>query len=191
MLSGAGLVMLAPLLLVIAAAVLIANGRPVLFVQARSGRGGKVFRLVKIRTMTDERTPDGAPLPDVERVTRIGKLMRRLRIDELPQLWNVLVGDMSLVGPRPLLPASITNAAEAGNKRGAVRPGITGWAQINGNTLLSEQDKIAFDLWYVDHKSLGLDLMIIGRTLLVVLFGERLDATAIRRVHARSPYRGG
>lgn len=191
LIAGVGLVFLAPGMMFVALLVLLLDGRPILFVQERSGRQGSIFRLLKFRTMSDRRGPDGRLLPDNQRMTAIGRISRALRIDELPQLWNVLVGDMSLVGPRPLLPVTIAAAGDSGKVRGMLRPGMTGWAQVSGNALLSEQDKLALDIWYVDHHSPLLDLRIIGRTLLVVLFGERLDLRAIRRAHAGSSHRRG
>ena len=183
--------LLAPLLLLTGVALLLLDGSPVLFVQTRSGLGGRPFRLVKFRSMNEARGACGALLPDAKRTTPSGRLLRATRIDELPQLWNVLLGDMSLIGPRPLLPVTVAAAGEAGRERGRVRPGMTGWAQVNGNTLLSDADKIALDLWYIRNRTAALDLRIIGRTLLVSLLGERRDAAAIGRAHAGASHRRG
>ena len=183
--------LLAPLLLLTGVALLLLDGSPVLFVQTLSGLGGRPFRLVKFRSMNEARGACGALLPDAERTTSSGRLLRAARIDELPQLWNVLLGDMSLIGPRPLLPVTVAAAGEAGRERGRVRPGMTGWAQVNGNTLLSDADKIALDLWYIRNRTAALDLRIIGRTLLVSLLGERRDAAAIGRAHAGASHRRG
>lgn len=176
--------LLSPLMLAIGLAGTLAMGRPVLFRQMRSGRGGAPFRMVKFRTMAEMRDGAGRPLPDVVRITRLGRLLRRTRLDELPELWNVLRGDMSLVGPRPLLAETIEEMGSAGIARGAVRPGLTGWAQVNGNALLSDRDKIALDLFYVRHASLALDLAILLKTVGVVLFGERINAQQIRGAYA-------
>lgn len=180
---GAAL-LLAPLMLAIGMAVGLGMGRPVLFRQMRSGRDGIPFRMVKFRTMAEMRDSAGRLLPDVVRMTRLGRMLRRTRLDELPELWNVLRGDMSLVGPRPLLAETIEEMGSAGIARGAVRPGLTGWAQVNGNALLSDRDKITLDLWYVRNASFVLDLKILVKTIGVVLFGERINAQQIRGAYA-------
>lgn len=182
--SGIGLIVLAIPLLLVSILALWAQGAPIFFVQIRSGHHGAPFRLVKFRTMRNAFAADGKPLPDDQRTTRFGAMLRRTRIDELPQLWNVLHGDMSLIGPRPLLPASIAQAAGAGVFRGMVRPGMTGWAQVNGNTRLNETDKILLDNWYIANRTMGCDIIIILRTIGVALFGERTNRVAIRRAHA-------
>ncbi len=184
-------VVLAPVLAMGALAVAIDLGRPVMFVQERSGRGGQVFRMRKLRSMGDGRDVAGVLLPDAQRVSRLGRFLRRTRIDELPGLWHVLVGEMSLVGPRPLLPATVDAMGAAGQRRGAVRPGLTGWAQVNGNALLSDADKLALDLWYVDHASWRLDFAILMRTLAVVAGGERINRTEIGRAYAGDHRRSG
>jgi lipopolysaccharide/colanic/teichoic acid biosynthesis glycosyltransferase len=189
--GGLGLFLCGPFLILFALILLMIDGRPVLFTQTRSGLGGRSFRVVKFRTMSDARDAGGVLLPDPERITTVGRLLRATRVDELPQLWNVLIGDMSLIGPRPLLPATIADAKDAGRERGRVRPGVTGWAQVNGNTLLSDDDKIALDNWYIRNRSLRLDLRIVARTLLVSLRGERRDMAAIGRAHAGAPHRRG
>ncbi len=189
--AGAGLSMMALPMTAIAVLILSVDGRPILFRQVRSGWRARRFVVVKFRTMNGACDGDGRLLPDGQRMTLVGRALRATRLDELPQLWNVLVGDMSLIGPRPLLPETIADAGAAGWSRGRIRPGLTGWAQVNGNTLLSDGDKIALDNWYITHRSLGLDLQIVARTLLVSLLGERRDAAAIGRAHARSPHRRG
>lgn len=189
---AAGLVGLAAALPAMALTALwlrAAAGSPVIFVQPRATLGGQGFRLVKFRTM---RALDPArPLADADRLVPGGALIRRLRLDELPQLLHVVLGEMSLIGPRPLLAATLDAAGEAGRARGRVRPGLTGWAQVNGNARLSDRDKLALDLWWIDHRSLRLDLLILARTLLVPLLGERPDPLAIRRAHAGGPGRRG
>jgi lipopolysaccharide/colanic/teichoic acid biosynthesis glycosyltransferase len=151
------------------------------------GLGGEEFRLIKFRSMTDARDGAGCPLPDERRLTALGRLMRRTRLDELPELWNILKGEMSLIGPRPLLPATLAGFGEAGRRRGEVRPGLTGWAQVNGNTLLTDEDKLALDLWYIDHRSLRVDALILLRTVRVMLFGEKVAVAELEwaRGHAR------
>ena len=129
--------------------------------------------------MRDARDATGAHLPDAERTTLVGSLLRRSRLDELPGLLNVVRGEMNFVGPRPLLPPTIAEKGEAGRRRGEVCPGLTGWAQVNGNTLLTLDEKIALDLWYIDNRSFWLDLQILMRTLLVMVGGERRTASAM------------
>ncbi|MEW5724504.1 MAG: sugar transferase [Thermodesulfobacteriota bacterium] len=163
--SSAALVILSPLLLVLAGLVRIFMGSPALFTQARPGLGGRPFRLYKFRTMTDARDREGNPLPDGKRLTRFGRFLRRTSLDELPELYNVLKGDMSLVGPRPLLMEYLDRYDETQARRHEVKPGITGWAQVNGRNVLTWEEKFALDVWYVDHQNLFLDLKILGLTL--------------------------
>jgi lipopolysaccharide/colanic/teichoic acid biosynthesis glycosyltransferase len=184
-------VVLAPVLALAAAGVAIDLGRPVLFVQPRSGRSGRVFHMSKLRSMRDTRDAQGQLLPDSARVSRFGRFLRRSRIDELPGLWHVIIGDISLVGPRPLLPGTIAAMGAAGSARGAVRPGLTGWAQVNGNALLGDADKLALDLWYIDNASLWLDLLILVRTVGVVITGERINPAQLRKAYAGDHRRGG
>jgi lipopolysaccharide/colanic/teichoic acid biosynthesis glycosyltransferase len=169
--AGAGLVVLSPLLLVIALAVRVRMGAPVLFRQTRPGRGGTRFELLKFRTMTNRRGPDGALLPDAERLTWVGRILRTTSLDELPELVNVLRGDMSLVGPRPLLVEYLDLYSPEEARRHEVRPGITGWAQVNGRNATSWDERFAHDLYYVDHRSMRLDLHILKRTVGQVLTG--------------------
>jgi len=175
-----------PLMALVALAVVATLGRPALFTQLRAGRHGRAFRLVKFRTMTETRDAAGRLLPDHQRTPPMGRLLRRSRLDELPGLWNLLRGDITLVGPRPLLPEAIKNLGAAGRMRRAVRPGLTGWAQVNGNSLLGEADKIALDLWYIHNRSLRRDIVILLRTLWVSVAGERPNPAEIRRAHAGS-----
>ncbi len=151
-------------------------GSPVLFTQVRPGLHGKPFRMVKFRTMTDERGPDGALLPDAQRLTPFGRFLRASSLDELPELWNVLRGEMSLVGPRPLLMEYLPLYTPEQARRHAVRPGITGWAQVNGRNAISWTDKFALDVWYVDHRSLWLDVQILWRTVRKVLVRDGISA---------------
>jgi len=159
------LALLAPLMLAVAVAVRLGLGTPVWFVQERPGRHGVPFRMVKFRTMRDALDAAGRPLPDGERLTRLGKFLRAASLDELPELWNVLRGEMSLVGPRPLLMEYLPRYSAEQARRHEVKPGITGWAQVNGRNALSWEEKFRLDVWYVDHASLWLDLEIIALTL--------------------------
>ncbi len=167
--AGSAFAALAPVVVGTAVAVAITTGRPVLFRQQRPGRGGTVFGLYKFRTMTDERGPDGELLPDAERITRLGRLLRKASLDELPSLFNVIKGDMSLVGPRPLLVRYLDRYTPEQSRRHEVRPGVTGWAQIHGRNAISWNQKFDLDVWYVDHQTLGLDLRILGKTISKVL----------------------
>ena len=171
-----GLAALALPLLALIALVRIKLGRPVFFRQTRPGLHGQPFQMVKLRTMTDARGPDGALLPDAERLTPFGRFLRASSLDELPELWNVLKGDMSLVGPRPLLMEYLPLYTPEQARRHEVRPGITGWAQVNGRNALSWEEKFALDVWYVDHQSLALDISILWRTVRKVLVREGISA---------------
>lgn len=173
----------APVVAVVAVATAVSVGRPILFRQTRPGLGGRPFEIAKFRTMTNERGPDGALLPDEARLTPVGKLVRGLSLDELPQLWNVLNGDMSLVGPRPLLMRYLDRYSPEQARRHEAPPGITGWSQVNGRNALSWEEKLAFDVWYVDHMSLGLDLQILARTALKVVRRDGVSAAG----HATMP----
>ena len=170
--AALGLVILSPLLLVIAVAVRLVHGSPVLFRQIRPGRHAEPFELCKFRTMTDRRGPDGALLPDADRLTRLGRFLRGTSLDELPELLNVLRGDMSLVGPRPLLMEYLPLYSAEQARRHEVRPGITGWAQVNGRNDQTWAERFALDVWYVDHANPRLDLEILGRTITTVLRRE-------------------
>ena len=150
-------------------------GSPVLFKQQRPGLHGKPFMMSKFRTMTDARDGDGNLLPDADRLTRLGRFLRSTSLDELPELFNVLKGDMSLVGPRPLLMRYLDRYTPEQARRHEVRPGITGWAQINGRNALSWEDKFTLDVWYVDHCSLLLDMRIILQTIWKVLRREGIS----------------
>ncbi|HZU81707.1 MAG TPA: sugar transferase [Polyangiaceae bacterium] len=186
-LSAAGLVVTAPLLGATAAAVRI-TGPPVFFRQRRPGLGGKPFELVKFRTMRDARDASGRPLPDAERLTTVGRVLRATSIDELPQLWNVLRGDMSLVGPRPLLVEYLPRYTPRQARRHEVLPGITGWAQIHGRNALGWEEKFELDVWYVEHWSLWLDLKILALT--AVRVAQRRGISS--RGHATMPeFTGG
>ena len=166
------LIVLSPVLLLIALSVRLTLGAPILFRQQRPGWHGKPFTLYKFRTMTDARDAQGNLLPDAERLTALGHFLRRFKLDELPQLLNVLRGDMSIVGPRPGLLSQLAEYDANARKRLLVRPGLTGLAQINGNTYLSWSERWQYDTEYVDHLSFRLDAWIIWRTFAVILRGE-------------------
>ena len=151
-------------------------GSPVFFRQTRPGRHGKLFEMVKFRTMTDARGPDGQLLPDAQRLTPFGRFLRAASLDELPELWNVLKGDMSLVGPRPLLMEYLPLYSPEQSRRHEERPGITGWAQVNGRNALSWDEKFKLDVWYVDHRSFWLDIKILWLTVRKVLVREGISA---------------
>jgi lipopolysaccharide/colanic/teichoic acid biosynthesis glycosyltransferase len=170
--AAIGLVLMAPVLGAAAVAVRVSMGSPVLFVQERPGRDARPVRIVKFRTMREATGPDGQPLPDAERLSSLGRFLRSTSIDELPQLWNVLRGELSLVGPRPLLTRYLFRYTPEQARRHEVVPGITGWAQVNGRNDVSWDEKFVLDLWYVDHWSLGLDLRILAMTVAKVLRRE-------------------
>ena len=154
-------------------------GRPLLFRQVRSGLGGRPFMLVKFRTMHDTRNAAGQLLPDAERQTAVTRFIRAVRLDEIPQLLMVLAGDMNFVGPRPLQPATIAAFGPLGEVRSQVRPGLTGWAQVNGNTRLSDVEKLALDIWYIDHRSIALDARILLSTATTLIGGESISAKTL------------
>ena len=162
------LVLFTPLMLVVAGLVRLKLGSPVLFIQERPGLRGRPFRMVKFRTMTAERGPDGQLLTDEVRLTAFGKFLRASTLDEFPEMWNVLVGDMSVVGPRPLLMRYLPRYDAFQARRMEVKPGVTGWAQVNGRNALSWEQKFAYDVWYVDHRTLWLDLKIVVLTFFKV-----------------------
>jgi lipopolysaccharide/colanic/teichoic acid biosynthesis glycosyltransferase len=169
MVAAAVLGSAAPVVAATALAIRWTLGSPVLFRQKRPGRHGRIFEVVKFRTMSDRRDSSGQLLPDGERLTRLGRFLRSSSLDELPQLWNVLRGDMSLVGPRPLLVEYLERYSAEQARRHDVLPGITGWAQVNGRNALDWDTKLALDTWYVDHWSLALDIKILALTALKVL----------------------
>lgn len=164
------LVCLSPILLVVTVWLHFANkGAGAFFLQERPGLHGKIFKIVKFKTMTDERDAEGNLLPDAQRLTRVGRLVRSTSIDELPQLWNVLKGDMALIGPRPLLVKYLPLYSPEQARRHEVRPGITGWAQCHGRNAISWTEKFKLDVWYVDHCSLPIDIKVVIATLKAVL----------------------
>jgi sugar transferase EpsL len=172
MLSSIGLLLLSPLLAVVAVMARWQLGAPILFRQQRPGRDGRSFSLFKFRTMTDTLNPQGNLLSDAERLTTFGRFLRNTSLDELPELWNVIKGEMSLVGPRPLLTQYLDRYTPEQARRHEVRPGITGWAQVNGRNTLTWEQKFALDVWYVDHVSLALDTKIIALTISKIIRRE-------------------
>lgn len=174
--SAMGLLILAVPLALLAWLVRRKLGSPVLFTQVRPGLHGKPFKMVKFRTMTDARDTSGALLPDAQRLAPFGRFLRASSLDELPELWNVLRGEMSLVGPRPLLMEYLPLYSPAQARRHEVRPGITGWAQVNGRNAISWDDKFGLDVWYVDHRSLFLDIRILWLTVRKVLVRDGISA---------------
>lgn len=168
-LATLGLLLFSPLFLLVALLVYLVDGRPIFFAQTRPGLNGKPFILLKFRTMTNDRDASGQLLHPSKRITPLGRLLRSTSIDELPQLWNVLRGDMSLVGPRPLRMEYLDRYSEEQRRRHDVLPGITGWSQVKGRNLLSWDDRLRLDIWYVDNWTLGLDLKILVLTIVQVL----------------------
>ncbi|MBS4010703.1 MAG: sugar transferase [Roseovarius sp.] len=171
-----GLFLLAVPLVVLIALIRRKLGSPVFFTQVRPGMHGKPFIMIKFRSMTSERGPDGELLPDAVRLTPFGRFLRASSLDELPELWNVLKGDMNLVGPRPLLMEYLPLYSAEQARRHEVRPGITGWAQVNGRNAIGWDDKFKLDVWYVDHRSLWLDIKILGLTVKKVLVRDGISA---------------
>lgn len=168
--SLVAIIVLSPILVVVTIWVHFVNkGAGAFFTQERPGKDAKIFRVIKFKTMTDERDADGNLLPDVQRLTRVGKVVRSLSLDELPQLFNVLKGDMALIGPRPLLVKYLPLYTKEQMRRHEVRPGITGWAQVNGRNAITHTKKFEYDVWYVDHLSFALDVKILWMTVLNVL----------------------
>lgn len=174
--AGIGLLLLFPVMIIVSLMIRRQMGSPVFFRQPRPGHDGKPFQMIKFRTMRDAVDANGNPLPDAERLTSLGRFLRSSSLDELPELWNVLKGDMSLVGPRPLLMEYLPLFAPEQARRHDVRPGITGWAQINGRNAISWDEKFALDVWYIDNRSLLLDLKIIWLTIRQVIRREGISA---------------
>ena len=173
------LIVLLPLLLVVTVWLHFANkGAGAFFTQERPGKDERIFKLYKFKSMTDERDAEGNLLPDGERLTSVGRFIRKTSLDELPQLWNVLKGDMSFIGPRPLLVQYLPLYSASQRRRHEVRPGITGWAQVSGRNAISWERKFALDVWYVDHLSFRLDCIIIWRTVVKVLRREGISSAS-------------
>lgn len=170
------LIVLSPLLLVITILLYIYNdGAGAFFLQERPGKNGKIFKIIKFKTMNDRRDEQGKLLSDISRLTRVGRFVRQLSLDEIPQLINVLKGDMSLIGPRPLLVQYLPLYSERQSRRHEVRPGITGWAQVNGRNSLTWKERFELDVWYVDHISLKTDIKILYLTIIKVIRRDNID----------------
>lgn len=176
--AATGLVVLAPLVAAVAITVRVAMGSPVFFRQVRPGLQARPFELVKFRTMGSERDVSGRPVDARKRISPLGRLLRRMSLDELPQLWNILKGDISLVGPRPLLLEYLPRYSPEQARRHEMRPGLTGWAQVHGRGMAHWHERFALDVWYVDHWSLALDLKIIALTAKMVVRGEGVEGRA-------------
>ena len=174
--SVSGLIFLSPVFLILIYLIRKNLGEPVFFTQERPGKDGKPFKMIKFRSMRDAVDKDGNPLPDSERLTPFGKKLRATSLDELPELWNVLKGEMSLVGPRPLLMSYLPLYNEFQNRRHEMKPGVTGWAQVNGRNALSWDEKFAHDIWYIDHYSFWLDMKILFLTVKKVFIKEGISA---------------
>ncbi|HQR80491.1 MAG TPA: sugar transferase [Actinomycetota bacterium] len=175
--AGVGLILLSPLLVGTAVAIRVVEGKPILFRHVRPGLHGRPFTLVKFRTMRDPHPGEVWYLTDEQRVSRLGRFLRSSSIDELPELWNVLRGDMSLVGPRPLLTEYLEQYTPEQHKRHDMRPGFTGWAAVNGRHTAKFEERLALDVWYVEHWSLGLDFRILARTVMQVVFRSDVSTT--------------
>ena len=175
-LSALAFIVASPVFLVVTVLLAIANKGKPFFFQARPGKEEKIFKVIKFKTMTDEKGSDGKLLPDAERLTRIGNFVRKTSLDEIPQLLNVIKGDMSLIGPRPLLTQYLPLYNKEQKRRHDVRPGISGWAQVNGRNTISWEQKFEYDVWYVDHLTFLLDIKIIFMTILKVFKSEGISA---------------
>ena len=174
--AATGLILLSPVLAVLYVWIRRDMGAPVFFRQTRPGRGGRPFQMIKFRSMRDAKGPDGQPLPDAERLTPLGRKLRSSSLDELPELWNVLKGDMSLVGPRPLLMEYLPLYSAEQARRHEVRPGISGWAQVNGRNALSWPEKFELDVWYVDNRTIWLDLKVVWLTIVKIIRRDGISA---------------
>lgn len=184
LISTIAFIILLPVFLVVAMLLTIANGGKAFFVQPRPGKNEKIFKVIKFKTMNDRRDKDNNLLPDADRITPIGRFVRKTSLDEIPQLLNVIKGDMSLVGPRPLLVQYLPLYSQVQKRRHEVRPGITGWAQVNGRNAIGWDQKFELDVWYVDHVSFGLDLKIIWLTIRKVFKSEGIS----QQGHATMPF---
>ena len=185
------LILLFPILLVTVLCLYFVNrGSGVFFLQERPGKDAKLFKIVKFKTMTDECDDNGNLLPDTLRLTKIGKLIRSLSLDELPQLLNVIKGDMSIIGPRPLLPKYLPLYSKEQTRRHEVRPGITGWAQCHGRNGISWKEKFELDVWYVDHLTFWTDLLVLFATIKKVVNREGINQTSVKDGHLMEPFNG-
>ena len=186
-LSTGAVVLLSPILVAVVSIVRLQMGAPVLYPQTRPGRGGLPFKIFKFRTMSDARNADGNLLTDADRLTPLGRFLRATSLDELPELINIIKGDMSIVGPRPLLMQYLDRYSSEQARRHEVRPGLTGWAQVNGRNAISWEEKFKLDVWYVDNQSFWLDLKIIVLTVLKVIKREGISADGEDTMHEFYP----
>ena len=170
-----GLLLLSPIFLVVMISLAVANSGKPFFFQLRPGKDARIFKVIKFKTMNDKRGSDGKLLPDKDRLTGIGKFVRKTSLDEIPQLINILRGDMSLIGPRPLLVKYLPLYSDFQKRRHEVKPGITGWAQVNGRNAISWEEKFNLDVWYVDHQSFGLDIKIFFKTIGKIIKSEGIN----------------
>ena len=170
-----GLLLLSPIFLVVMISLAVANSGKPFFFQLRPGKDARIFKVIKFKTMNDKRGSDGKLLPDKDRLTGIGKFVRKTSLDEIPQLINILKGDMSLIGPRPLLVKYLPLYSDFQKRRHEVKPGITGWAQVNGRNAISWEEKFNLDVWYVDHQSFGLDIKIFFKTIGKIIKSEGIN----------------
>ncbi len=182
-----GFILLSPIFVLVYVFLLLANKGNAMFVQERPGKNGKIFRIYKFKTMTDDKDSNGNLLPDAERLTLIGKFVRKTSLDEIPQLLNVLKGEMSLVGPRPLLTSYLHLYNDFQNRRHKVKPGITGWAQVNGRNAISWDQKFSYDVWYVEHCSFLVDVKILFLTILKVVKKEGINSADVATME---PFQG-
>nr|WP_315217682.1 sugar transferase [uncultured Flavobacterium sp.] len=182
-----GLLILSPIFIVTTIGLYFANQGKPFFFQLRPGLNGEIFKIIKFKTMNDKKNSEGNLLPDAERMTKIGKFVRKTSLDEIPQLINVIKGDMSLIGPRPLLPEYMSLYTEEQSRRHEVMPGITGWAQINGRNAISWQKKFEYDVWYVDHLNFALDVKILLLTIKKVFKREGISSNTSETMEAFAP----
>lgn len=183
-----GFLLLSPVFIIVTGLLFIANNGKPFFIQFRPGKNGRIFKIIKFKTMNDKKDKEGNLLSDAERLTKVGSFVRKTSLDEIPQLLNVIKGDMSLIGPRPLLPDYLHLYNDFQNRRHEVKPGITGWAQVNGRNAISWNEKFLLDVWYVDHICFILDFKIIFRTFQKVLISEGINADNAATIE---PFTGG
>lgn len=177
-----GLILLFPIFLVVTVFLFIANDGKPFFFQLRPGKGGKIFKIIKFKTMNDRKDAEGNLLPDSDRLTKVGSFVRKTSLDEIPQLLNVVIGDMSIVGPRPLLTTYLHLYSDFQNRRHEVKPGITGWAQVNGRNAISWDKKFELDVWYVDNISFNLDVKILLKTIIKVIKSDGINAKDVATI---------
>jgi lipopolysaccharide/colanic/teichoic acid biosynthesis glycosyltransferase len=186
--AAVALIMFLPVAIIIAIAIYITMGKPILFKQIRAGKNGKLFTIYKFRTMTDKRDAEGNLLPDEQRITAIGEFLRKTRLDEILQFWNILIGEMTFVGPRPTIPEQVEEYDRFQKCRLLDTPGMTGWHQVNGNNELTWEERICLDVWYFKNWSLSLDLFILIKTFLVITWGENINHKSLQQARQFERY---